>query len=130
MQREDPRIQLAQERLTRAEHDLEAAQLLITKPTLASEAGFHAQQAAEKLFKGLLAFNDREFPKTHAVALLLDLLPVSCCRSARTPKCLDALRRGGTVPQFWDGAAAAEAAQALTLAHRVREIVWSKIPPK
>lgn len=36
-------------------------------------AAFHAQQAAEKALKALLTFAQVDFPRTHAIALLLHL---------------------------------------------------------
>ena len=36
--------------------------------------GFHAQQAAEKALKAVLASKSIEFPRTHNLAVLLDLL--------------------------------------------------------
>ena len=132
MQREDPRAQLAREWLTRADHDLEAAQLLITNAGLAAETGFHAQQAAEKILKGLLAFNDREFPKTHALALLLDLCVDIASELLPFREDISALTRfavQGRYPGSGTEPTAAESAQALTLAHTVREIARSMIPP-
>ena len=35
---------------------------------------FHCQQAAEKYLKALLVFNDIEFPKTHDLEILLNLV--------------------------------------------------------
>jgi HEPN domain-containing protein len=36
---------------------------------------FHAQQAAEKSFKAILIAYGLELPRTHSIAVLLDLLP-------------------------------------------------------
>lgn len=36
--------------------------------------GFHAQQAAEKMLKAVLASRDVDFPRTHDLRLLVDLL--------------------------------------------------------
>lgn len=38
---------------------------------------FHAQQAAEKALKAVLVFSNVEFPSTHNVRTLVELLPVS-----------------------------------------------------
>lgn len=37
---------------------------------------FHAQQAAEKSLKALLLFLNREFPRTHNIRTLLDLIAI------------------------------------------------------
>jgi HEPN domain-containing protein len=61
--------------LAKAEQDLKAGEaLLATEPPCLYPACFHAQQAAEKYLKALLTFHQIEFPKTHAIELLLELL--------------------------------------------------------
>jgi len=50
----------------KAFNDIRAAEALAaTSPPLFDEAVFHCQQAAEKAFKGFLAWNGRTFRKTH-----------------------------------------------------------------
>jgi HEPN domain-containing protein len=39
--------------------------------------GFHAQQAAEKLLKALLAWRGVDYPKTHNLRVLMELLTAS-----------------------------------------------------
>jgi hypothetical protein len=61
--------------LKKADNDLKAAQLLLDAPEAPVDTiCFHAQQAAEKVLKGLLTARSIEFPKTHSLLLLLDLL--------------------------------------------------------
>jgi HEPN domain-containing protein len=36
--------------------------------------GFHAQQAAEKLLKALLALGGHTYPRSHSIGILIDLL--------------------------------------------------------
>ena len=61
--------------LAKAEEDLGAAEILIShKTSYLSAVGFHCQQAAEKFLKAWLTFNQIEFPKTHDLGALLDLV--------------------------------------------------------
>ena len=50
---------------------------------------FHAQQAAEKSLKALLVLHRIQFPYTHNVKILVDLLPPEV---TRTPAVLEAAR--------------------------------------
>jgi HEPN domain-containing protein len=70
----DPAIELAREWLVRAEHDLRAAQYLLTMPEAYPETiGFHAQQCAEKALKGFLTFHRVPFERRHDLSYLIDL---------------------------------------------------------
>jgi len=69
-----PRIELVAQWLRRADDDLRMAELALEcHPPVCWGAAFHAQQAAEKLLKGLLTFHAVEFEKTHQIDYLLDL---------------------------------------------------------
>ena len=57
--------------LAKASSDLRAgAHALTADPPFTGDAVFHAQQAAEKAFKGFLAWHDVLFGKTHDFARL------------------------------------------------------------
>ncbi|MDA1196058.1 MAG: HEPN domain-containing protein [Planctomycetota bacterium] len=57
--------------LARAREDLRAADVdLAASPSLLADAAFHAQQASEKAMKGLLAWHDEPFRKTHDLAVI------------------------------------------------------------
>jgi HEPN domain-containing protein len=61
--------------LRKADEDLVALRKWATDPDIArSILGFHAQQAAEKTLKAILAEREIRFPFTHYLADLLDLL--------------------------------------------------------
>lgn len=66
---------IALEWLSLAQDDLNAAKALVAN-TLISDAivGFHCQQAAEKAMKTVLIEIGIEFPRTHDLVLLRDLL--------------------------------------------------------
>jgi HEPN domain-containing protein len=61
--------------LIKAEQDMKASQTLAgSVPPLLYPACFHAQQAAEKFIKALLTKLQIEFPKTHSIERLIELL--------------------------------------------------------
>jgi len=61
--------------LANAEQNMKAGEaLLVAEPPLLYPACFHAQQAAEKYLKALVTWHQIEFPKTHAIEQLLDLV--------------------------------------------------------
>ncbi|MBI4581879.1 MAG: HEPN domain-containing protein [Planctomycetes bacterium] len=62
--------------LRKAAQDEYVLDRLLDDPGAPTEVfGFHAQQAAEKLLKSLLADHRVAFPHTHRIIELLDLLP-------------------------------------------------------
>jgi HEPN domain-containing protein len=72
---EEIRAELVRQWLAKAEEDLGVAEYLVSENTeYFSAAGFHAQQAAEKFLKAVLVHHQIEFPKTHDLAGLLDLI--------------------------------------------------------
>ena len=59
----------------KAEQDEFAADKLLEDPSTPGEIiGFHLQQASEKLLKAALSFSKVEFPRTHQLVVLMDLL--------------------------------------------------------
>ena len=61
--------------IEKAEQDLSACRILLeSRAMLTGITAFHAQQAAEKYIKALLAFREMTVPKTHNIRHLLELL--------------------------------------------------------
>ena len=61
--------------LQKARDDLYVLERLATDANVPTwSMGFHAQQAAEKSLKAVLTAKSVDFPRTHNLALLLDLL--------------------------------------------------------
>ena len=58
-----------------AKSDLELARIEKPEGVLLENLCFHAQQAAEKTLKAVLIFLEIDFPRTHNIRTLLDLLP-------------------------------------------------------
>ena len=65
--------ELVRDWLTRASHDLQAAQVLASgEKSLLDIAIYHCQQAAEKAIKAWLQSKDDPFPKTHDIEELVE----------------------------------------------------------
>ena len=61
--------------LERARSDLALARIALTAPdVLLEDACYHTQQCAEKALKALLVLHQIDFPRTHILEALLDLL--------------------------------------------------------
>jgi len=61
--------------LKKADEDLNAARVLLShEAPFLFAVGFHSQQAAEKYIKAFLTSHQIEFPKTHDLDELLDLI--------------------------------------------------------
>ncbi|CAN5899743.1 HEPN domain-containing protein [soil metagenome] len=58
-----------------AEDDLQAAEILMEQSSVPRTSCFHAQQAAEKSIKAIFVFLQVDFPFTHDLNRLRDLLP-------------------------------------------------------
>jgi len=72
---EEVRKDLVRQWLEKAKVDINASEaLLAADPPLLYPACFHAQQAAEKYLKALLTWHQIEFPKTHDIEQLLELV--------------------------------------------------------
>jgi HEPN domain-containing protein len=72
---ESPFTEAARAWIVSGNHDLRSAQALIAlDPPETGTTAFHAQQAAEKYLKALLAFHGEDPPRTHDLVVLLDLV--------------------------------------------------------
>lgn len=70
-----PEAERARVFLQRADADLAAVRAIEPRDEVPDEiVGFHGQQAAEKVLKAVLAANGVDFPRTHSIRFLLDLL--------------------------------------------------------
>jgi len=71
----DVRRDLVRQWIVRADEDLTACRILLGQAELVRQAvAFHAQQASEKYLKAVLTCYGVEFPKTHDLTALLDLI--------------------------------------------------------
>jgi HEPN domain-containing protein len=119
--------------IQKAEDDLKAAtHLLTSEEPFPDIAAFHAQQAAEKFLKAFLVWHQVEYPKTHDIGELLDLV-------AKVDKSLaDSLREATVLTDYSvdvrypgdnSGVSLADAQTAIELAKRVKEAILKLLPP-
>jgi HEPN domain-containing protein len=112
---------LARALLEKAEHDLVAARATVATGHALDMVCFHAQQAAEKSLKALLALRDVEYPWRHDLGELVELVhtyyPTLELHKEKllelTPYAVEARYDESWQPD------AGEAQQALTLAHQL-----------
>ncbi|NOX62541.1 MAG: HEPN domain-containing protein [Chloroflexi bacterium] len=116
----------------KAQHDIESAEWLLLRPEpLCNAAGFHCQQAAEKMLKAYLTWRDEPFGRTHSLVALV----ANCLKYDRTFDALRfaattltpyavALRYPGDLPDLTEK----EAREALTLSQEIRDFVLARIP--
>jgi HEPN domain-containing protein len=116
-----------------ADGDLAAAKFLLSGGAeFARGAVFHAQQAVEKFLKAVLVWHQVEFPKTHDIGRLTDLLKTVDSgladrvreASALTPYAIEA-----RYPSDLSEPTLAEAREALSIATRVRDAVLRQLAP-
>ncbi|MCL5279516.1 MAG: HEPN domain-containing protein [Planctomycetes bacterium] len=124
---EQVREEFVRQWLLKAEEDLQAAKFLLPHgETFLSTVCFHSQQAAEKYLKAFLIRHQVEFPKTHDIGELLDLIhPVDRDLS-------DALRDTVVLPDYGvdvrylsdsPSVTVRDAQQAVQLAEKVRRSI-------
>jgi HEPN domain-containing protein len=124
---EQVREEFVRQWLLKAEEDLNAAKSLLAHgTTFLSTACFHSQQAAEKYLKAFLTRHQAEFPKTHDIDELLDLIsPINGDLSASLREAAILTNYGVDVRYPGDSptVTANDAKEALRLAERVRKLV-------
>ena len=122
---------LVEQWIAKADVDYRAAERLVADSEPIREAiAFHCQQAAEKYLKAFLVRHQVEFPKTHSLERLLDLVaPVSPelaasleATEALTPYGVE-IRYPGDFPELLPG----QERTVLELASRAREAVMARL---
>jgi HEPN domain-containing protein len=87
----------------KAAQDLAVLDKLLDDPAINDETlGYHAQQAAEKLIKALLALQGHDYPRSHNIGLLLDLLASHGMSLPERFEALESLTPFGTVFRYDD----------------------------
>lgn len=66
-------LKLAREWIIKSQNDLKSAEILARENGPTDSFCFHCHQAVEKILKGFLVFNKKEFPKIHDLIHLLNL---------------------------------------------------------
>jgi len=87
--------------LRKAKQDELAVEKLIDDRDIEDDLlGFHAQQAAEKMLKALLAARAVDYPKTHNLRVLVELLSAEGIRLPKKLAEIDRLTQFGTTFRY------------------------------
>ncbi len=121
--------------IQKAENDMKIGrdEMATSEPTT-DMVCFHMQQCAEKYLKTFLIFHDQEYPRTHRLAVLIDL----CTRldaefAALQDWDIDRLTRYATVLRYAEELympSDEETRQAMDLAEKVRSFVRGRLQEK
>lgn len=132
MQHDPARVAETREWLTKAAHDLRAAEFELTaEPPLTWDIVFHCQQLAEKSLKGFLAWYDVPFHKTHNLVEIGE----PCVAIGATLE--DLVRRAARLTDYaWkfrypgepEEPSVSEAQPSLGLAREVYQAILSRLP--
>lgn len=130
----DPRdvVRIVRQWTERAEEDLRNAEHTLTmiENCPYTTICFHAQQAAEKYIKALLAYLSVPFPKTHDIGELLELLSPNVVLPLAAVE-QESLTRYATVTRYpgdWEPITRDEAEEAVSIARKTREAVIAQLP--
>ncbi|MBI2361311.1 MAG: HEPN domain-containing protein [Deltaproteobacteria bacterium] len=120
-----------QQWLDKARKDLAAGEVLLKEKFEDYEnVGFHAQQAAEKFIKAFLVCHQIEFPKSHDIALLRQLVARVDPRLSEKLATADALTPYGVefrYPGDLPSVTRKEGQKALRLAEETRELIMESL---
>ena len=115
----------------KAEEDFNAAKSLITYgAAFLSTVCFHSQQAAEKYLKAFLTYHQIEFPKTHDIGELLDLVARADNKLSESLRDVIVLTNYGVdvrYPGDSPDVTSNTAQQAIDMAEKVRRLVLESL---
>jgi HEPN domain-containing protein len=124
---EEVRREFVRRWMQKAAEDMKAAKHLLARDAeLTHPTAFHAQQAAEKYLKAVLVWHQVDFPKTHDIGRLLELVRSVDARLADLVAGAAALTPYGVefrYPADLPEPTRKEARAAVALADRVRQAV-------
>ena len=113
--------------LLKAEEDFNAGKSLITYgSSFLSTVCFHSQQAAEKYLKAFLTYHQIEFPKTHDIDELLDLIARTDSKLSESLRDVIVLTNYGVdvrYPGDFPNVTSSDAQQAIQMAEKVRRLI-------
>lgn len=122
-----------QQWLSKARKDLQAASVLLAADLDDYEnVGFHAQQAAEKFIKAFLVRHQIEFPKTHDIGVLRELMARVDRRASQLLVPAEVLTPYGVTfryPGALPSVSRDEGRRALRLAEQVHDVVLASLKP-
>ena len=128
---EQVKRELIQQWLAKAEDDFRVVEYLLSEDTAyLSAIGFHAQQAVEKFLKAFLVYHQVEFPKTHDIDEILDLvatIDVSLAESLLESVSLTPYGVEIRYPSDFPEMTMEDAREALKLAAKTRDAIRSSL---
>jgi len=128
---EQVKLDFVQQWLGKANQDLSVAQLLLRDQFEGFEAvGFHAQQAVEKYMKAFLVRHQAEFPKTHNISVLRELMAKVDQKLSDQFDPMEVLTSYGVeyrYPGVYDSVSPQQGAEALGLAEKARDLILPKL---
>src|ERR1035437_9828956 len=92
--------------------------------------GFHAQQAVEKFMKAFLVRHQAEFPKTHNISVLRELMAKVDEKLSDQFVPMEVLTAYGVeyrYPGVYDSVSPQQGKEALVLAEKARDLILSKL---
>jgi HEPN domain-containing protein len=130
---EQVKLMILSEWLRKAQNDMAVAERLISEEEamFANAVAFHSQQAAEKFLKAFLAWNQVDFPKSHDLKELLDLVATANGAIADELHDVIILTQYGVVlryPGDRPDATLADAHEAVGLARKVHDAILPLLP--
>ncbi len=127
-------IEIVQQWIQKAENDIRTAKHTLTlKEHCPFEiVCFHAQQCSEKYLKALLVSRQIEFPKTHDLRVLIQLVPsdIKLNLELRRVFSLNRYAIETRYPDSFETITREEAEEAVSIAQEVRKAVRSFLPYK
>lgn len=128
----NPFIRVVREWIGKAEEDLLFAEIGLKAgrgcPT--SAICFHAQQCIEKYLKSLLVWRRIDFPKSHDIGALLNMIgrPIGVAIDIKEQHRLKAYATVTRYPGDYEPITRVEAKRAVSMARRVRAAVRKRLP--
>ena len=120
-----------QQWLTKAHQDVSVAQLLLENELEGYETvGFHAQQAVEKFMKAFLVRYQIEFPKTHNISMLRELVSKVDQKLSQQLMSMEVLTAYGVeyrYPGAYDPISQKQGREALDLAEQACDLIMLKL---
>ena len=126
-------LQVVHQWIGKADNDLKNAEhtLILEDDCPFDTVCFHAQQCAEKYLKALLVSQSLDFPKTHDLRVLIQLVLSKFSVVLDMAELLKLNRYSieSRYPGDWDPIARSDAEEAVAIAQRVRETVRNFLQP-
>jgi len=116
-----------QQWLAKAQQDLAAARIILKEKFESYDlVGFHAQQSVEKFMKAILVRHQVEFPKTHNISILKDLIAKADEKLGQQLVPMETLTAYGVeyrYPGVYDSLSEEQGKEALKLSEQTRDLV-------